>query len=68
MELVYSIYMITLTVAVYHLWLERNSRIFQQKKQLQDALLRRITQETYYRASLFSRLAAYLNRLDWYLR
>ncbi|XP_059310338.1 uncharacterized protein LOC132061571 [Lycium ferocissimum] len=48
-----SIHKITLAATVYHVWLERNGRVFKQKQRSREAIVRLIIQEVYYRASLF---------------
>lgn len=59
------IYRMVLAFSVYHLWIERNNRIFQKKTRTTQYLTRRIIQETHLRASLFPKLTWHMLGLNF---
>lgn len=61
-----EVYRMELAAAVYHIWQERNCRIFQQKQRSGEAILKMIVQEVHCRGSLSPRLARQLQNLKFY--
>nr|XP_009781619.1 PREDICTED: uncharacterized protein LOC104230493 [Nicotiana sylvestris] len=51
---------------VYHIWQERNMRIFQNKQRQEEQVIRQIIQEIFCRGSMWARLAKKLERLNFY--
>nr|XP_016461061.1 PREDICTED: uncharacterized protein LOC107784443 [Nicotiana tabacum] len=56
----------SLAVAIYHIWQERNNAIFQQKNRPANAIVRSIIQEIHVRATMFPRLVRTMSNLNWY--
>lgn len=48
------VYIMAMANTVYHIWLERNSRIFQQKLKLASSLVRHVIKEIHGRGSRLS--------------
>ncbi|KAM3232817.1 hypothetical protein P3L10_018176 [Capsicum annuum] len=61
-----AVFRMSLTATVYHIWMERNHRILQQRKQQREAISRQIIQDLHCRASMFPRLAGYMLNLNFY--
>ncbi|XP_059310635.1 uncharacterized protein LOC132061986 [Lycium ferocissimum] len=61
-----EVYRMVMAASVYHLWIERNNRIFQQKTRAPAVLLRLIIHEVFYRGHLKARLAYRLEQLNFY--
>lgn len=60
------VYIMAMANTVYHIWLERNSRIFQQKLKLASSLVRHVIKEIHGRGSRYARLATRLCDLNNY--
>lgn len=61
-----ELYRMTLAACVYHLWIERNQRVYQAKHTDHRSIVRRIIQEVFYRGSQRSRLIKELDKLNCY--
>lgn len=61
-----AVFRMSLAATVYHIWMERNQRIFQQRKQQREAISRQIIQDLHCWASMFPRLAGYMLNLNFY--
>ncbi|XP_009759295.2 uncharacterized protein [Nicotiana sylvestris] len=57
---------ITLAVAIYHCWQERNFVTFQKKRRTTTALTKVIIQEVHVRAARFPYLDKVITTLNWY--
>ncbi|KAM3344365.1 hypothetical protein P3S68_024072 [Capsicum galapagoense] len=51
-----AILRMSFVATVYHIWLERNQRTFQQKKRTIDTLIKRIIQDIHFRATIYPKL------------
>ncbi|XP_060182016.1 uncharacterized protein LOC132611632 [Lycium barbarum] len=60
------IYKMTLAAVIYHIWAERNTRVFQQKSRTAQTISRLIIQEVFLRGSLVKKLVVYLQKLTFY--
>ncbi|KAH0776404.1 hypothetical protein KY290_007815 [Solanum tuberosum] len=60
------VYKLAMASSVYHLWLERNSRIFIQKMQQTNTIVRYIIQEAHGRGSRYPKLANRLHAMNIY--
>ncbi|XP_019231679.1 PREDICTED: uncharacterized protein LOC109212485 [Nicotiana attenuata] len=58
-----ELYKMTLAACVYHVWQERNARIFEEKERKWEMLGKRIIQEIHCRSN--KRVEKALGRLDW---
>ncbi|OIT31543.1 hypothetical protein A4A49_62296, partial [Nicotiana attenuata] len=58
-----QLYRVTLACVVYHIWRERNMRIFQGQQQLNQVLVRHIVQEVISRGLMKNRLVKKLETL-----
>ncbi|OIS98813.1 hypothetical protein A4A49_60888, partial [Nicotiana attenuata] len=56
----------TLAVAVYHCWQERNFVIFQKKRRTATSLIKHIIKEVHIRAARFPYLDKVMTTLNWY--
>ncbi|XP_060200849.1 uncharacterized protein LOC132629134 [Lycium barbarum] len=61
-----DIYRMCLAGAVYHIWLERNARVFSQGQKEDKALVKQIIQEVFVRASMNRKIAAKLAQMNYY--
>lgn len=61
-----AIFRMSLAAAVYHIWIERNHRIFQAKSTEPHGITRRIVQDIFQRGSLKSKLNSKLAELNYY--
>jgi len=62
-----GVYIIAAAAAVYHIWQERNHRIFQYKERTTAMISRLIIQDIHHRASMIPRPTGYMHSLDFYL-
>lgn len=60
------VYKLAMASSLYYLWLERNSRVFTQKKRQSSSIIRHIIQETHGRGSRYPKLATRLQELNMY--
>ncbi|XP_047260664.1 uncharacterized protein LOC124893864, partial [Capsicum annuum] len=51
-----AILRMSFVATVYHIWLERDQRTFQQKKRTIDTLIKRIIQDIHFRATIYPKL------------
>ncbi|XP_009590345.1 uncharacterized protein [Nicotiana tomentosiformis] len=61
-----EVYRMLLAVAVYHVWMERNYRVFQGKQQSIEVVARPIVQEIHFRDSMKVKIAKWLESLNYY--
>ncbi|XP_019224489.1 PREDICTED: uncharacterized protein LOC109206154 [Nicotiana attenuata] len=59
-------YRMTLACGVYHVWLERNRRIFRECSRSADQVVKQVIREIHVRARKSSRLDRYMNDLNFY--
>jgi len=62
------VYKLAMTSSIYHLSLERNNRIFTQKKQQTSTIVRYIIQEEHGRGSRYPKLVNRLHAMNIYLK
>ncbi|XP_059302004.1 uncharacterized protein LOC132053929 [Lycium ferocissimum] len=61
-----EVHRMVLAASVYHIWIERNHRIFQHRRRGPDEIIRQIIQEVFHRGQLRGRLAQRLEMLNFY--
>ncbi|KAH0745551.1 hypothetical protein KY285_007208 [Solanum tuberosum] len=61
-----QVYRMTMASAVYHIWQERNARIFKQKQRSEEEIVKTIIQEIHHRGNMYSKLRGTLARLNFY--
>ncbi|XP_070036046.1 uncharacterized protein [Nicotiana tomentosiformis] len=61
-----EIYRMTLAASVYHIWIERNHTVFQDKQKDHKSIVRKIIQEVFHRGLQRRRLTTELGKLNWY--
>ncbi|KAK4370282.1 hypothetical protein RND71_009757 [Anisodus tanguticus] len=61
-----TIYRMTLTATVYHVWQERNRVVFQRRRRQLEEIVRMIIQEVFSRGSLVQRQNKRLQDLNSY--
>lgn len=61
-----EMYRMALAAIIYHLWRERNTRIFQQKQQPVERLVKMIIQEIHARGIYQMRVATWLEEHNYY--
>ena len=55
----------TIASDVYHIWQERNARIFKQNQRSEDEIVKIIIQEIHHRENMYSKLREVLARLNY---
>ncbi|KAG5598644.1 hypothetical protein H5410_030014 [Solanum commersonii] len=60
------LYRLTVAVAIYYIWNERNNRIFKMKCRSPQAITRMVIQEIHVQASGMTKLVGYLRRFNFY--
>ncbi|XP_019245211.1 PREDICTED: uncharacterized protein LOC109225074 [Nicotiana attenuata] len=61
-----QVYRLTLACAVYHIWNERNNRIFQDQKKIVEMIVRQIVIEVAIRGSMDSKTGKKIAEIDTY--
>ncbi|XP_009761451.1 uncharacterized protein LOC107808908 [Nicotiana tabacum] len=61
-----EVYRMTLAGGVYHLWKERNARIFKESSRSADQVVKQLIREIHVRARRVSRLDRYMKDLNFY--
>ncbi|KAH0642091.1 hypothetical protein KY289_033065 [Solanum tuberosum] len=61
-----KVYRMVLAGTIYHVWIERNNRIFQAKQRNEEFMIRHIIREIHGRGSHHGRLRSRLRELDVY--
>ncbi|XP_075095238.1 uncharacterized protein LOC142173531 [Nicotiana tabacum] len=63
-----NMYRLCMAACVYHIWMERNLRIFQGKSRTKEIILRLIAQEVHNRGNQYKKLTRKLQAMKWYPR
>ncbi|XP_060184494.1 uncharacterized protein LOC132614137 [Lycium barbarum] len=61
-----ELYRIVLAAAAYTIWKERNMRVFQDKKQQLDVMIKLVMQEMFFRGNLRTKVARWLTNFNFY--
>ncbi|XP_009617973.1 uncharacterized protein LOC107811610 [Nicotiana tabacum] len=61
-----AVYRMLLSAIIYYIWNERNQRVFTNKQQGKEVIIKKIVQDVHHRGAMKQRIAKWLEQLNFY--